>query len=104
MKSTGQAKFLKSKSPRDEDIDGLVARMSQLVIKVLRKLGYLKDLSVDELPTDPLFELDPTYAACMSASVKNQIALGERQGGGFDSLVQAKRTSDQIGENIFADL
>ncbi len=46
-KSSGQAKFLKGKSPRDKDIEGLVARISQRVIKVLRKLGYLKDLDND---------------------------------------------------------
>ena len=50
------------------------------VVRLLRRTGHLGELGPDETPVDPLFEEDPTYASCMSASVKNQIALGERRG------------------------
>src|SRR5690606_34693059 len=77
---TGQPKFRKGKSPRDEDIETLVSNISARVIKLLRRTGHLKDLGPDEVPVDPLYEENPTYASCMSASVQNRIALGARKG------------------------
>ena len=45
----------------------------------MRKRGYLND-PPDERVIDPLFDQDPTYASCLSASVRHRIALGEREG------------------------
>ena len=50
--------------------------IQEKIIKHLRRSGYLKDLSPDEDPTDSLFDEEPTYASCMSASVRQRIALG----------------------------
>ena len=54
--------------------------IQEKIIKHLRRSGYLKDPSSDDKEKDPLFEKEPTYAGLMSASVKQRIALGERQG------------------------
>lgn len=79
-RSTGKPKQRRCSAPSDKDIEALVEIISKRVIKLLRKWGYLKELDPDEAPVDPLFEEEPTYASCMSASVKHRIALGERQG------------------------
>ena len=73
-------KFRKGKSPTNKDIEFLVAKISKRVVRLLRRTGHLGELGPDETPVDPLFEEDPTYASCMSASVKHRIALGERRG------------------------
>ena len=79
-RTTGRPKFRKGKPPANKDIEFLVAKISMRVVRLLRRTGHLQELSPDEAACDPLFEEDPTYASCMSASVKNQIALGERRG------------------------
>ena len=79
-RTTGRPKFRKGKSPANKDIQSLVAKISKRVVRLLRRKGHLGELGPDETPVDPLFEEDPTYASCMSVSVKNQIALGERRG------------------------
>ena len=79
-RTTGRPKFRKGKSPTNKDIEDLVVKTSMRVVRLLRRTGHLGELGPDETPVDPLFEEDPTYASCMSASVKNQIALGERRG------------------------
>ena len=77
--TTTRAKFQKGRAPTNQDIQNLVNEISTRLVKFLRKRGYLKD-PPDERPTDPLFEQDPTYATCLSASVRHRIALGEREG------------------------
>jgi len=79
-RTTGRPKFRKGKPPTNKDIESLVSKISKRVVRLLRRTGHLGELGPDETPVDPLFEEDPTYASCMSASVKNRIALGERRG------------------------
>ena len=80
LKKTATAKFKKRKAPSDHDIKNLVMIIREKIIKHLRRSGYPKDPSSDDDEKDPLFEKEPTYAGLMSASVKQRIALGERQG------------------------
>ena len=79
-RTTSRPKFRKGKPPTNKDIEDLVAKISKRVVRLLRRTGHLRKLGPDETPVDPLFEEDPTYASCMSASVKSQITLGERRG------------------------
>ena len=79
-RTTGRPKFRKGKSPANKDIESLVAKISNRVVRLLRRTGHLGELGPDETPVDPIFEEDPTCASCMSTSVKNQISLGERRG------------------------
>ena len=79
-RTTSRPKFRKGKPPANKDIEDLVSKISKRVVILLRRTGHLRELGPDEAPVDQLFEEDPTYASCMSASVKNQIALGERRG------------------------
>ena len=79
-RTTGRPKFRKGKPPTNKDIESLVSKISKRVVRLLRRAGHLGELGPDEIPVDPLFEEGPTYASCMSASVKNRIALGERRG------------------------
>ena len=53
----------------------LVAKISRRIVRSLRRTGHLGELGPDETPVDPLFEEDPTYASCMSASVKTKLLL-----------------------------
>ena len=70
-RTTGRPKFRKGKPPTNKDIESLVSKISKRVVRLLRRTGHLGELGPDETPVDPLFEEDPTYASCMSASVKN---------------------------------
>ena len=80
LKKTATAKFKKRKAPSGHDIKNLVMVIREKLIKHLRRSGYLKDTSSDDNEKDPLFEKEPTYAGLMSASVRQRILLGERQG------------------------
>ena len=80
LKKTATAKFKKRKAPSGHDIKNLVMVIREKIIKHLRRSGYLKDTSSDDNEKDPLFEKEPTYAGLMSASVRQRILLGERQG------------------------
>ena len=80
LKETGYTKFKKSAPPTDHDIKVLVATISQRVIRQLKRLRYLNDTDTDRAPGDSLLEEEPTYASCMSASLRHLIALGERRG------------------------
>ena len=79
-KSTGKPKYRKRRPPTNQDIETLVTVISKRVIKHLRRTGYLGEMRSDEEAPDPLFDEEPTYASCMSSSVKLRIALGERRG------------------------
>ena len=57
-----------------------MSQLSKRIVKLLRKEGYLSDLSPDEAPSSPLLEEEATYVSLMSASVMQKISLGERQG------------------------
>ena len=80
LKKTATAKFKKRKAPSGHDIKNLVMIIREKIIKLLRRSGYPKDPSSDEDEKDPLFEKEPSYAGLMSASVRQRILLGERQG------------------------
>jgi hypothetical protein len=57
-------------------------KISQRVIRQLRKRGYLEAGTEDVVPTgyDPVREDDPEFARTMAASVQQRIAFGERAG------------------------
>ena len=57
-------------------------RVSQRVIRHLRKRGYLEASLHDVVPTgyDPASDEDPECARTMAASVQQRIAFGERAG------------------------
>ena len=77
--TTTRVRFKKGKAPSNQEIQNLVTEISTRLVKLLRKRGYLND-PPDERVIDPLFDQDPTYASCLSASVRHRIALGEREG------------------------
>lgn len=79
-RSTGKHKFKRARAPSDQDISQLLERICTRVINLLRRLGYLGDPQEAPTPADPLLDEEPTYASCMSASVKQRIALGLRRG------------------------
>ena len=76
---SGTHRFSRGSIPCNQDIENLVEEISSRVIRLLRRRGFLGEASEDPKP-DPLFEEEPAYASCMSASVQNRIALGLRKG------------------------
>ena len=80
-KSTGDHKFTRTPAPKDKDIKKLVELIQERVIRLLLREGYLsKEENTPHTANDPLYKEEETYASCMSASVRNRIALGERRG------------------------
>lgn len=75
-------KFIKLPPPTDDQILLVVARISQRIIRLLRKEGYLDTNTIEFISTnhDPLFEEEPEHARSMSASIRHMIAFGERAG------------------------
>jgi hypothetical protein len=75
-------KFVKIAPPSDADIAAVVTKISQKVIRKLRKLGYLEPDLDATIATgyDPLVEDEPELARTLSASVQQRIAFGERAG------------------------
>ena len=75
-------KFIKVKSPTDEQILLVVARISHRIIRLLRKEGYLDQNTIEVISTnhDPLFAEEPEHARSMAASIKHMIAFGIRAG------------------------
>ena len=75
-------RFVQADPPTDADIAAVLHKISQRVIRQLRKLGYLEAGTEDVVPTgyDPVREDDPELARTMAASVQQRIAFGERAG------------------------
>ena len=81
-KSTGRVKFYDILSPTDGEICDLVTHISNKMIKLLRKRGYLDEegLASADLPEDKLLEDNPVQAHAMAASVQLKIGLGPNAG------------------------
>jgi hypothetical protein len=75
-------RFLPAAPPTDADIATVLHKISQRVIRELRKRGYLETDTQDVVPTgyDPTSDEDPELARTMAASVQQRIAFGERAG------------------------
>lgn len=75
-------RFRPQEAPRDEEIAAVLQKISQRVIRHLRKRGYLEAGIEDVVPTgyDPASDEDPELARTMAASVQQRIAFGERAG------------------------
>jgi hypothetical protein len=71
-----------SEPPTDTDIAAVVQKISQRVIRTLRRLGYLETGVEPPVATgyDPLRDTAPELAHTMAASVQQRIAFGERAG------------------------
>ena len=74
--------FAPRKPPTDAEIAAVLDKISQRVIRALRKLGYLEADTEDVVPTgyDPASDEDPELACTLAASVQQRIAFGERAG------------------------
>jgi hypothetical protein len=75
-------RFVKVDPPSDADIAMVLEKISQRVVRKLRRLGYLEAGLEVAVATghDPLFDNEPELARTMAASVKQRIAFGERAG------------------------
>jgi Transposase zinc-binding domain len=75
-------RFLPQTPPTDADIATVLQPISRLVIRALRRLGYLDAGTEAVMPTgyDPVHDNDPELARTMAASVQQRIAVGERAG------------------------
>jgi hypothetical protein len=77
-----KARFVTAEPPSDTDIATVLQKISQRVIRTLRRLGYLEaglDVSV-ATGYAPLRDTEPGLARTMAASVTQRIACGERAG------------------------
>jgi hypothetical protein len=93
-------RFLPGEPPTDTDIAAVVQKISQRVIRKLRRLGYLEEGIESPVATgyDPLRDTAPELARTMAASVQQRLAYGERAGqqvrrigAGFGSEGEAPR-------------
>ncbi len=77
-----QPRFLHADPPTDADIATVLQKISQRVIRHLRRLGYLEAGIDTAVATgyDPLGDDEPELARTMAASVQQRIAFGERAG------------------------
>jgi hypothetical protein len=75
-------RFVKAEPPRDADVADVVRKISQRVVRKLRRLGYLESGMKTAVATgyDPLLDPDPELARTMAASVQQRIAFGQRAG------------------------
>ncbi len=83
-------RFLPADPPTDADIATVLEKISQRVIRELRKRGYLEAGTQDVVPTgyDPASDEEPELARTMAevsstpnvTSVQQRIAFGERAG------------------------
>jgi hypothetical protein len=75
-------RFVKVDPPSDVEIAEVVHKISQRVIRKLRRLGYLESFSEAPVATgyDPLVDDDPELARTLLASVHQRIAFGDRAG------------------------
>jgi hypothetical protein len=75
-------KFVKLSAPSDADVADVVTKISQRVIRKLRKLGYLESGIDATVATghDPLVDEEPELARTLAMSVQHRIAFGERAG------------------------
>jgi hypothetical protein len=75
-------RFVKAEPPRDADVADVVRKISQRVVRKLRRLGYLESGMETAVATgyDPLLDPDPELARTMAASVQQRIAFGQRAG------------------------
>jgi hypothetical protein len=76
--------FVKCEPPSDAAIAAVAVlqKISQRVIRTLRRLGYLEEGMDAAVATayDPLLDNEPELARTMAASVTQRIAFGERAG------------------------
>jgi hypothetical protein len=75
-------RLVKAEPPSDADIAAVAQKISQRVIRTLRRLGYLEAGLNAPAATgyDPLRDDAPELARTMAASVQQRIAFGERAG------------------------
>src|SRR5262245_210075 len=75
-------RFVTAEPPTDADIAAVVHKISQRVIRKLRRLGYLEAGTEDVVATghDPLCDDAPELAQTLAASVQQHLAFGERAG------------------------
>jgi hypothetical protein len=75
-------RFVTAEPPTDADIAAVVHKISQRVIRKLRRLGYLEAGTEDVVATghDPLRDDAPELAQTLAASVQQHLAFGERAG------------------------
>ena len=77
----GSRPFSTPGAPTDAEIAAVLHKISQRVIRQLRKRGYLEAGTKDVVPTgyDPASDEDPELARTLAASVQQRIT-GERAG------------------------
>jgi hypothetical protein len=75
-------RFVPGEPPTDTDIAAVVQKISQRVIRKLRRLGYLEMGLEPPVATgyDPLRDTAPELARTLAASVQQRIAFGKRAG------------------------
>jgi hypothetical protein len=75
-------RFRPQAPPTDAEVAAMLHKISQRVIRHLRKRGYLEADTEDVVSTgyDPTRDEDPELARTMAASVQQRIAFGERAG------------------------
>ena len=75
-------RFVQADPPADAEVAEVLDKISQRIIRHLRKRGYLEADSEDVVLTgyDPARDEDPELARTMAASVQQRIAFGERAG------------------------
>ena len=75
-------RFLPAAAPTDADSATIRQKISQRVIRELRKRGYLEADTQDVVPAgyDPANDENPELARTMAASVQQRLAFGERAG------------------------
>jgi hypothetical protein len=75
-------RFRPQAPPTDAEVAAMLHKISQRVIRHLRKQGYLEAGTEDVVSTgyDPTRDEDPELARTMAASVQQRIAFGERAG------------------------
>lgn len=71
--------FVKVRSPKQQDIEFVALRTRRRVLRRLARMGIFKD-DLQHVEHDEFAEADPTLALCMSASLLDRVAVGERAG------------------------
>lgn len=78
-------RFWKTGPPTDDDIQTLVATLTQRVIRLLKKKGYFQD-DVDSAVPEQETLAESLLPQLQAASIQSRIALGERKGGSVRRL------------------
>jgi hypothetical protein len=78
----GRPRLRRLPPPTAGEVTHLVETLATSVIKLLRRLGYLKEIptEVETPPLDAAFDEHPSYRDAVAASIKGRIAFGPNAG------------------------